>query len=497
MVHIYLSICKSSMLNEITLTLSESDQIIIKEGGVPMQKKRELAIVLMLCLFFDTFVWVPVFASQHPLQKVQVGNAFSLCVNKQKKIKIKNMPEGAKVSFAIKKAKIATVTKNGIVKAKKKGKATIVIVISHKNNKIIKKCKVTVVKKKTENDNKNTTSNQKTNETTKNSATETDVLNTKSPNSSASATPVVPSQDNLQKVSPFPDGTSIQAEVPNTTETPNTAELTNSSGTTDVRDTIGVPDASETLAQTENPVVSETPSGNQNIMQTENPGKEENQLSPGEGDTVQDNTIQTEPEHDSVSTPEVEIKKEDTMYFTDDVTHGGLYVGEELYLISKENIKKILNHKIKEFSTRTLNLKTLDMGTVKALLNSENKVVFDTTTEEKIVVTITNKTSEDPLSLYAQSETIPIRFVAYNVLLTEAKEESTFYIGADYYKVTYNNLVDIDNRVTKILEYEKNGVKQQATAQSGTVELDGYTFYLDYDKNSKKMSLMIIDSQLF
>ena len=77
MVHIYLSICKSSMLNEITLTLSESDQIIIKEGGVPMQKKRELAIVLMLCLFFDTFVWVPVFASQHPLQKVQVGNAFS------------------------------------------------------------------------------------------------------------------------------------------------------------------------------------------------------------------------------------------------------------------------------------------------------------------------------------------------------------------------------------------------------------------------------------
>ncbi|MCR5203384.1 MAG: cellulase family glycosylhydrolase [Lachnospiraceae bacterium] len=74
-------------------------------------------------------------------------------VNKKVRLKVKNKPKKAKIKWSVNKKKIATVSKNGVVKGKSQGKAVVTVKVIYKvgNRKFIKKlkCKVTVKKANT------------------------------------------------------------------------------------------------------------------------------------------------------------------------------------------------------------------------------------------------------------------------------------------------------------------------------------------------------------
>ena len=69
----------------------------------------------------------------------------TLVQGKKKRLKVKNLKKGRKVKWYSTKKSVATVSKKGVVKAKKKGKATIVAKVGKKKYR----CKVTVKKKTT------------------------------------------------------------------------------------------------------------------------------------------------------------------------------------------------------------------------------------------------------------------------------------------------------------------------------------------------------------
>lgn len=74
-----------------------------------------------------------------------------LTVGKSQKLKVRNLPKGAKVTWKSSKKSVASVSKKGRVKAKKKGKATItgkVIYGGKKKQSKSLKCKITVTAKK-------------------------------------------------------------------------------------------------------------------------------------------------------------------------------------------------------------------------------------------------------------------------------------------------------------------------------------------------------------
>ena len=71
----------------------------------------------------------------------------SLKVGKTKKLTVKNKKKKAKVTWSTSKKKVATVSKKGVVKAKKAGKATITAKVKYKKKTTKLKCKVTVTKK--------------------------------------------------------------------------------------------------------------------------------------------------------------------------------------------------------------------------------------------------------------------------------------------------------------------------------------------------------------
>ncbi|MCH5268559.1 MAG: DUF362 domain-containing protein [Lachnospiraceae bacterium] len=75
----------------------------------------------------------------------------TLTVGKTQKLKVKNLPDNAVVSWKSLKKSVASVSKKGVVKAKKTGKATIRCKVTDKGKEektTIFKCKITITKKK-------------------------------------------------------------------------------------------------------------------------------------------------------------------------------------------------------------------------------------------------------------------------------------------------------------------------------------------------------------
>lgn len=105
-------------------------------------------MLLALVLVLGTIPLVPAKEAE-AAKKMQLSKTkLSLKVGKTKKLTVKNKKKKAKVTWSTSKKKVATVSKKGVVKAKKAGKATITAKVKY--NKTIKKlkCKVTVTKAK-------------------------------------------------------------------------------------------------------------------------------------------------------------------------------------------------------------------------------------------------------------------------------------------------------------------------------------------------------------
>ena len=79
-------------------------------------------------------------------KKATVTKSLTVKVGKTKKISVKKVPKKTKVTYKTNKKKIATVTKKGVVKGVKKGKAVITVKLKYKKKTITKKCNVTVKK---------------------------------------------------------------------------------------------------------------------------------------------------------------------------------------------------------------------------------------------------------------------------------------------------------------------------------------------------------------
>ncbi len=110
---------------------------------------RILSIALACCFLFSSVI--------SPVQMKKVEAAKKLKLNKKKvkvyvgkkvKLKVKNKKKKDKVKWKVKNKKIASVSKKGVVKGKKKGKTKVTCTVKRGRKKIVLKAKVTVKKKK-------------------------------------------------------------------------------------------------------------------------------------------------------------------------------------------------------------------------------------------------------------------------------------------------------------------------------------------------------------
>ena len=147
-----------------------SNILVLKlKVGVNMKKNKNLkrimsvflSMVLVVSFTLSGFGSSEVNAAKKAkLSKTKV----TITVGGKVKLKVKNVPKKAKITYKTNKKKVAKVTKKGIIKGLKKGKAVITVTIKYKKNKKnikkILKCKVTVKAKK-----KSSGTNSKTNKT--------------------------------------------------------------------------------------------------------------------------------------------------------------------------------------------------------------------------------------------------------------------------------------------------------------------------------------------
>ena len=130
-------------------------------------KKSILAIIFAMMLIFTSII-LPQQASavgkRGKIRSVRVTSVKKLTAGKTSKIKVKVNPKkvAAKVTFKTSNKSIATVSRKGVVRAKKSGRVTITVKVKSKNTKI-KKIKINVIPKKKAISKKN---DKKANETT-------------------------------------------------------------------------------------------------------------------------------------------------------------------------------------------------------------------------------------------------------------------------------------------------------------------------------------------
>lgn len=107
--------------------------------------KKNLFRILIAGLFLCIITWA--FPVQETSAAIMKLNKTKLTVEKgaHKKIKIKNGPSNASVTFKSSNPKVAKVTKYGNVYGKKAGRATISVTVSDGSNTKVFKCKVTVI----------------------------------------------------------------------------------------------------------------------------------------------------------------------------------------------------------------------------------------------------------------------------------------------------------------------------------------------------------------
>lgn len=126
---------------------SEKKQII--KQGRHQQLLALLVVLTVFCvsLFAIRFVNAKLNDKKMKLNKKSV----TLEVGDSQKLKVTNLPDNAKITWKSSEKSVAAISKKGMVKAKKKGKATVTCRISYgrkKNQVKTLKCKITVTSKK-------------------------------------------------------------------------------------------------------------------------------------------------------------------------------------------------------------------------------------------------------------------------------------------------------------------------------------------------------------
>ena len=130
--------------------------------------KKCISLLLVAVMMVSMFV-IPGGNVQAAKKKVQLSKkTVTLEVGKKVTLKLKNAPKKKKITWSSSKKKIASVTKKGVVTARKAGKANITAKVSGK--KYV--CKVTVKKKKNATTQQGTTEKTKAETTTESSTTE-------------------------------------------------------------------------------------------------------------------------------------------------------------------------------------------------------------------------------------------------------------------------------------------------------------------------------------
>lgn len=109
--------------------------------------KKITSLIMALAMIVSLFAYAPV-SAQAAKKKAKgpylAKTSAVIAVGKKTKLSVKKKPKGVKTTYRTSKKKIATVTKKGVVKAKKAGKATITVTLQKKGYKKNLKFKVTV-----------------------------------------------------------------------------------------------------------------------------------------------------------------------------------------------------------------------------------------------------------------------------------------------------------------------------------------------------------------
>ena len=129
-----------------------------KKQMIKLDRQQRLLTLFAVLIVFCVFLFAVRFVNAKSKQKQIKLNkkSVTLIVGKSQKLKVKNLPNHAKITWKSSKKSVASISKKGVVKAKKKGKATIKCRIRYGRKNSKKKtlqCKITVTEK---NKNKNT-----------------------------------------------------------------------------------------------------------------------------------------------------------------------------------------------------------------------------------------------------------------------------------------------------------------------------------------------------
>lgn len=209
--------------------------------------KRFKALVMVLVMIVSAF-FSNGYTYVNAANKVSLKQSkFTITVGNKKTIKLKNVPKKAGISYKSSNKKVASVTKKGVVKGIKAGKAKITVTVKYKNKKktVTKKlkCTVTVKKKTTE---KTTEKQATTEKTTEKSTTETATTEKSTDTEKAS--------DETGKTE-TPASTEKTSDETGKTEAPASTEKAS-----DETEKTETPDTTEKASgETENPETSEEP----------------------------------------------------------------------------------------------------------------------------------------------------------------------------------------------------------------------------------------------
>ena len=103
-------------------------------------------VIAAFCISLFALRWIKI-KSTGSKMKLNKKNV-TLTVGKSQKLKVKNLPKNATVSWVSSKKSVAPVSKKGMVRAKKAGKATIRCKVTYGSKNKTLKCKVNVIRKK-------------------------------------------------------------------------------------------------------------------------------------------------------------------------------------------------------------------------------------------------------------------------------------------------------------------------------------------------------------
>lgn len=201
--------------------------------------KRTLAFLVTAALSLSPCMQSPESASAAKKKPALSKSKITLKVGKKKKLTVKNVKKKVKKTWKSKNKKIASVSKTGVVKAKKAGKTTITCTFKHKGKKYKKKCVVTVKKAgKTPVKTKapSTTSKPANTATTRPTATPTTPPANNSPaptatNTASVPTPTVPAATDTATAVPTPTATNTESSDSTPTPGAPTAQPTKVPGT--------------------------------------------------------------------------------------------------------------------------------------------------------------------------------------------------------------------------------------------------------------------------